>query len=176
MTTEPTNSAPTNSAPAPLALRDIPHPDYVHTETTPLLPHEPRDAAAWAERLFSARAMPRWVIAAMAVRQAVAPLLGIARGARDTFTTRERTTDEVLIASDERHLDFRCSMTVDRTTSSLRVTTAVRLHNRRGRLYFVPVRVAHPFVMRGLIRGARRSWAASAARSQRDQSGRAFQA
>ena len=46
-------------------------------------------------------------------------------------------------------------------SAMLRVTTTVRLHNTRGRLYFAPVRLAHPIVMRAMLRSAARSWRAS---------------
>ncbi len=140
-----------------LALRDIPRPDYAHTIYAPLGLDDRVDPAIWAERLFSMRSMPRWVVAALAVRQALVPLLGIPRAPRDTFAIRETAGDEVLLAADDRHLDFRCAVAVDPATRMLRVTTTVRLHNWRGRLYFLPVRVAHPVVMHSMIRAARRT-------------------
>lgn len=140
-----------------LALRDIPRPDYAHTVYEPLPPDAPVDPQVWAERLFAVRTMPRWVVAAMAVRQALVPLLGIRPGARGIFAVRETAADEALIAADDRHLDFRCGVAVDAETRILRVTTTVRLHGWRGRLYFLPVRVAHPVVMRSMIRAARRA-------------------
>lgn len=141
-----------------LALRDIPRPDYTHTVIVPLDAHASTDPAAWARRLFDPRDMPRWVAAAIGLRQALVPLLGVARSPRDTFDVREATEDEALISADERHLDFRCAVAIDETTRVLRVTTTVRLHGIRGRLYFAPVRLAHPVVMRALVRSTARSW------------------
>lgn len=51
--------------------------------------------------------------------------------------------DEAVIAQQERHLDFRVGIAVDVDTRLLQVLTVVRLRNRWGRLYFLPVRVAH---------------------------------
>ncbi len=144
-----------------LALRDIPCPDYVHTVIVPLDEHGSTDPAAWARRLFSLRDMPRWVVAAMAVRQALVPMIGVRRAPRDVFGIREVADDEALVAADDHHLDFRCAVAVDEHTRMLRVTTTVRLHNARGRLYFLPVRLAHPLVMRSMLRSTARSWRAS---------------
>lgn len=40
----------------------------------------------------------------------------------------------------------------------VRVTTTVRLHGWRGRLYFAPVRLVHPIVVGAMIRGANRAF------------------
>lgn len=141
-----------------LAYRDIPSPDYVHTSTAPLGPEASTDPAEWASRMFSVRTMPRWVVAAVAVRQALVPLLGIRRAPRGTFRISATEDDEALIAVDDTHLDFRCGVAVDDAERLVRVTTTVRLHNGRGRLYFAPVRIAHPFVVRSMLRSTARSF------------------
>ena len=143
-----------------LALRDIPRPDYADAIIVPLPPGTPADPALWARRLFSLRAMPRWVVGALALRQALVPLLGIPRAAADVFALREQDGDEVLLAADDRHLDFRCAIAVDRVVRLLLVTTTVRLHGWRGHAYFLPVRVLHPLVVRAMIRSAGKSLAA----------------
>ena len=140
-----------------LALRDIPRPDYTHTVTEPLPAGAPVDPAEWARRIFDLRRMPRWVGAAMAVREAIVPLLGIAHSPHDTFDVREVTEDEALIVADERHLDFRCAVAIIEEGRTLRIVTAVRLHGARGRIYFAPVRIGHPLVMRALVRRAVRA-------------------
>ncbi len=141
-----------------LALRDIPSPDYVHTVIVPIDAHGSVDPAAWARRIFSPRDMPRWVLVALSLRQALVPARGIRPAPRDVFGVREVDDDEALIAADDDHLDFRCAVAVDEATRMLRVTTTVRLHGRGGRLSMVPVRLAHPFVMRAMLRAAARSW------------------
>jgi hypothetical protein len=142
-----------------IALRDIPQPDYADAMIAPLPDGAPDDPAVWARRLFSLAAMPRWVAAALALRQLLVPLLGIPRAAGDTFAVRDRVGDEVLMAADDRHLDFRCAVAVDPAARLLRVTTTVRLHGWRGRLYFVPVRLLHPIVVTAMMRRAARGFA-----------------
>ena len=140
-----------------LALRDIPTPDYADAIIVPLPPGTTTDPSVWAHRLFSRRTMPGWVVGALAARQVLVPLLGIPPAATDVFAIREQHDDEVLLAADDRHLDFRCAVAVDRAARLLRVTTTVRLHGWRGRVYFFPVRVLHPIVVRAMIRSAGRA-------------------
>ena len=141
-----------------IALRDIPAPDYADASIVPIAAGESVDPAAWARRIFSFRYIPLWVKAALGVRQLVVPLIGVKRAPNDVFTIREQGDDEVLIAYDDTHLDFRCGIAVDEDARLLRVTTTVRFHGMRGRLYFWPVRLAHPVVVRSMIRSAARSW------------------
>jgi hypothetical protein len=141
-----------------IALRDIPHPDYADAIIAPMSSNAPLDPDVWARMLFSRGSMPGWVAAAMVLRQLVVRLVGIPRAERDVFDVREHQGDEVLIAADDKHLDFRCGVAVDRELRLVRVTTTVRLHGWRGRLYFAPVRLAHPIVVTAMIRGANRSF------------------
>jgi hypothetical protein len=89
------------------------------------------------------------------LRDSAVGLVGIARGGRSSFDTLARTDEEVLLGTDERHLDFRAS--VRREPQRVVLTTVVRLHNQRGRGYFALVRRVHPVVVRGMLsRAARR--------------------
>lgn len=138
-----------------LALRDVPAPDYADAVIASLPAGAPTDPGTWADAIFSPAAMPRWVLAALALRQALVPLLRIPAAPRDTFAVDEVVGDEALIAHDDVHLDFRCGVAVDPQARLVRVTTAVRLHGWRGRLYFGVVRLVHPVVVTAMLRRAR---------------------
>lgn len=136
-----------------LALVDIPRPDYADMSVGVLPAHATTDPAAWARSMFSIRAMPRWVIAAMGIRELLVPLVGIPRaGSDDVFAVREVRGDEALLSRDDRHLDFRVGVGVDATNRLVRVVTTVRLKGWRGRLYFLPVRVLHPLVVQSMLK------------------------
>ena len=143
-----------------LALRDIPVPDFADAVIVPLPAGATTDPRVWAEETFRLRTMPAGVVVALAVRQVLVPLLGIHRAPPDTFAIREQVGDEVLIAADDTHLDFRCAVAVDRSARLVRVTTTVRLHGWRGRVYFAPVRLLHPVVLSAMIRATGRRLAA----------------
>lgn len=141
---------------ATLATIDVPAPDYLDLIAVPLSDGAPDDPRLWAEVIFSPGSAPLWVIAAMGVRQLLAPLLGASRGERHVFDVDRVVGEEALIVFDDRHLDFRCGVGVDPAARLVRVTTAVRLHGWRGRVYFTPVRLAHPAVVHGMLRRAAR--------------------
>ncbi|SEG88319.1 Protein of unknown function [Nonomuraea solani] len=139
-----------------LAFEDIPAPDFADMTIGVLPPGAPEDPRVWAESIFSLTGMPRAVMAAMAVRQALVPLIGVRRAPRDTFRVDRVEGEEALIVADDRHLDFRCGVAVDATARLVRITTTVRLKGLRGRVYFWPVRLAHPTVVHAMLRSAQR--------------------
>jgi hypothetical protein len=131
----------------------LPRVDFADAFAVPARPGTPDDPQAWADAVF--RDPPAWVAALMGLRQALVGLVGIRRGDASAFATRARTADEVLLGTDDGHLDFRA--TVRREPDRVVLTTAVRLRNRRGRAYFAVVRPIHPVVVRGMLaRAARR--------------------
>jgi hypothetical protein len=138
-----------------IALHDIPRPDFADATIVALSPHDSLDPAAWARRAFDRASVPLWVRAALGLRQVGVRVLGIPPVDPSAISVREHA-DEVLVELDDRHLDFRCGIAVDERMRLLRVTTTVRFHGWRGRLYFVPVRVLHPIVVRAMIRSASR--------------------
>jgi hypothetical protein len=141
---------------ASLALTAIPDPDYADMSIAVLPAHASADPAAWARNLFSFRTMPRWVLLALLLRQLVSPLLGIPRASREVFSVKTVVGDEALIAIDDGHLDFAVAVGVDEQRNIVRVVTTVRIKNRRGRLYFLPVRLAHPIVVQSMLKRSRR--------------------
>lgn len=137
-----------------IAFDDIAEPDYADMLIATIPPGAATDPRQWAERLFGPSATPAWVRAAMAIRQAIVPLLGIRRAPRDIFSVSRVDGEEALISVDERHLDFRCAVGVDAASRLIRVTTVVRLKGWRGRLYFAPVQLAHPAVVHAMLKRA----------------------
>lgn len=141
-----------------LALHDIPVPDFAEAIIVPLPPGATTDPRVWAGSIFSVTSAPGWVKALFGVREIAVRVLGIPPAPRDVFDVREVLGEEALIATDDRHLDFRVGVAVDVDAGLVRVTTVVRLHGWRGRLYFAPVRYLHQPVLRAMLgRALRRS-------------------
>jgi hypothetical protein len=137
----------------PLLAGALPRVDFADAHAVAVHPGAPTDPQAWADAVF--RDPPRWVLAVLGLREALVRLVGIARGGRSSFDTVARAADEVLLGTDERHLDFRAS--VRREPDRVVLSTVVTLHNRRGRAYFALVRPVHPVVVRAMLtRAARR--------------------
>jgi hypothetical protein len=150
---------PDDDAPAfrSLALDEVPRPDHLDVIAVPLPPGASTDPALWARTIFSIDSTPVWVRLAFGVRQLLAPLIGIRRGEPGTvFAVRRVVGEEALMVAFDRHLDFACGVGVDADRRLVRVTTTVRLHGWRGRVYFAPVGLVHPVVVRAMLRRAAR--------------------
>lgn len=132
--------------------------DYADVILVARPPGTPDDPRTWAETLFSRASMPAWVRAAMVVRGALAPLLGLAGAPRGVFDVREVRGDEALLEFVDGHLTFRCAVGVD--ARHVRVTTVVVFNDWRGRVYFTPVSIAHPVVVGAMLKRCRRVLAA----------------
>ncbi|MGY2284491.1 DUF2867 domain-containing protein [Pseudomonas gingeri] len=81
----------------------------------------------------------------------------------DFFPILHETDQEVVLGVDDRHLDFRLSVKVQRNDAGpdrLLVTSVVRCHNRLGRVYIGVIKPFHHLVVRSnLARLANhRSW------------------
>ncbi|QKV94657.1 DUF2867 domain-containing protein [Streptomyces sp. NA02950] len=83
---------------------------------------------------------------------------GVLRGA--PFPVVGRADGEVLLGEDAGHLDFRASILVE--SGQVTLSTVVRTHNARGRLYFGVVRRIHPVMARLMLRRTHRRLALAA--------------
>ena len=130
---------------------DIPAPDYADVQLIPLPASAPVDPVTWAEAIFSVRSAPLFVKTLLGLRQLLVPLIGVPKAQSDVFHIEDVIGEEALIAADDTHLDFRVGVGVDATGGLVRLTTVVRLHGWRGRLYFLPVRVLHGPITRAMM-------------------------
>ncbi len=137
-----------------------PQVDLADAWTVPLRRGLPTDAQAWADAVF--RDPPRWVVALLALRQALVPFVGIRQGSESSFATLARTCEEALLGEDAGHLDFRASVHVG--DDAVTLTTLARARNRRGRAYLAVVRRVHPPVVRAMLARAHRRLARDAVR------------
>jgi|tagenome__1003787_1003787.scaffolds.fasta_scaffold20173613_1 hypothetical protein len=114
------------------------------------------DPMRWAQSMFAAP--PRWISAAMRLRNALVARFGLQRPPRPAtgFPLLASTDREVLLGLDDAHLDFRASILTRQRNGRpvVTVSTVVRLHNRLGRAYFGIVRPVHPLIVRAIMRRA----------------------
>lgn len=155
---------PTTPPRTPLIADALPRVDWTDAQAVAALPGTPRDPQAWADAVF--RDPPRWVLAALGLRELLVGLVGIDRGGAGAFDTLARTENEVLLGADSNHLDFRAS--VRREPDRVVLTTVVQLHNRRGRAYSALVRPVHPIVVRAMLNRAARRLSGSTRRNPLD--------
>jgi hypothetical protein len=131
----------------PLLASALPRVDHADAVAVARRPGTPTDPQQWADAVF--RDPPRWVGALLALRESLVGLVGIARSGPSAFGAVTRSDDEVLLGTDESHLDFRASVLVE--PHRVVLSTVVRLHGARGRAYFALVRLVHPVVVRAML-------------------------
>ena len=81
------------------------------------------------------------------------------------FTVLERSSDEILMGMNDKHLDFRFSLILRKEPNAERAiaTTLVRFHNAGGRIYFAFVKPIHRLLVPVMLRmGAARARRAAA--------------
>jgi hypothetical protein len=149
-----------------MAFDDMPRPDFADVVVVPI----PGDGTLtvcdprwWAAAVFDTASAPAWIKLFFVIRQALVGLIGVSPGRASVFAVKEVRGEEALIAANDRHLDFRAAVGVDASRGLLRITTAVRLHGWRGRLYFLPVSLLHEPITRSMARAAVRRHAVACA-------------
>jgi len=147
--TGPNDPAPTFSS---LAFGQIGRPDYAQVMLVPIPPGSRLTAREWAIEIFRIRELPVPIRLLFSARQQLVRLLGMKPAAADIFDVSLTSGCEALINASERHLDFGAAVAVE--NGLLRVTTVVKLHGWRGRLYFAPVRLVHPLITEAMMRSA----------------------
>ncbi len=132
----------------------LPRPDLADAYTVTVAPGVGWDPEDWADAVF--RDPPPVVNGLFRLRNALVAPFGIAPGDRSAFGTVARSEREVLLGTDAGHLDFRASVLVssthDRTTVT--VSTHATARSRAGRAYLSVVELAHPAVVKAMLRRA----------------------
>jgi hypothetical protein len=118
----------------------------------------------------------RWFRALPACRDALIAPFGVKTSAElraqmqdaaaphiEFFPVVSCTADEVVIGADDRHLHFRTSVLIRRSTAGQRgkliVTTVAHSHNRLGHMYLMVIAPFHRLVVRAnLQRAAAKGW------------------
>lgn len=135
-----------------LAIDACPDPDVIDIQALRLPPGAPTDPAWWIREVFTFRSAPAPVRALMGVRQALAPAVGASnrRSSREVFAVEQVGEREVMSHESDRHLDFWLGVSAD--DGLLQLTTVVKLHGWRGRLYWLPVGALHGPITRSMMR------------------------
>ncbi len=105
----------------------------------------PREAAA------KGLALPGWASGLMALRSALVRPFGLKTGTsgQPIFPTCHETEDEIVLGTDDRHLDFRIGLY--RQDGRLYMSTWVHPPNVWGRAYLALVMPAHVLISRGAV-------------------------
>ena len=113
---------------------------------------------------------PKWADFLMTIRNTVVKLVGLKAGGykKDTyisdfypigsravyFTVIDRNENEIIMAENDKHLNFRVSVMTNRQGDNVTIylTTIVKYNNFLGWLYFSPVKPFHRLIIRSLFK------------------------
>ena len=68
------------------------------------------------------------------------------------FKVFDKNEHEIILGENDKHLDFRVSLFLDRINNTLTVSTIVKFHNWLGRLYFLPVKPFHKLIVPTMVK------------------------
>ena len=152
-------------------LKNIPH-DYVDSYSVTL---NAKDLTIEQVGRSFFTSSPAWVDALLILRDKIVGMIGL-KTAGDAsnrekllarfkcevgeqlalFKVFAKNEHEVILGEDDKHLDFRVSLFLDRQKNALTVSTVVKTHNWLGRLYFLPVKPFHKMIVPTMVRGMAR--------------------
>lgn len=115
---------------------------------------------------------PSWFRSLLYVRETIAKAVGLKTSTRENiqheieifsgkpgesislFHVWERTSEELIMGENDKHLDFRLSFVAEPRDGSywIAMVTAVQIHNLLGRLYFLPVKPVHKIIVPILLK------------------------
>jgi len=115
--------------------------------------------------------LPHWVIWLMKIRDSLVGIFGLKTekelregqlGERQTtlFHPMKQNENEIVMGENDKHLNFRVSVLVDRENSFIYLTTIVHFHNFWGRAYFLPVKPFHKLIVKSLLKRQANNWEA----------------
>jgi len=113
--------------------------------------------------------LPRWVNGLLKIRNSIVGKLGLKTGnKKDTivevyyptgskavfFTVIDRNDQEIVMGENDKHLNFRTSVYIDKNglNSDIYLSTLVHYNNFWGKLYFLPVKPFHKLIIKSLMR------------------------
>lgn len=116
-------------------------------------------------------ASPAWVDKLLELRNRMVSLIGLkvpGAGAKEEvlrnfkcevgesvalFHVLAKTENEVIFGEDDKHLNFRVSLFLDRQNNLLTVSTLVKIHNNLGRLYMFAIKPFHKIIVPTITKG-----------------------
>jgi hypothetical protein len=144
--------------------------DFLDGQSVPL-PHPAPDIATLTTAIFFH--MPGWVKALLALRDVMVSPFGLKTGTDQDlrpptreeiasasypgiFAVHAANDDEVILGTDDKHLDFRISLLRSEADDLVAMSTWVRPHNALGRLYLALVYPFHRVIVARCLANAAR--------------------
>ena len=101
--------------------------------------------------------LPKWVDSLFKLRNALVRVFGLKvdkqnEGEETFFTLIKKNDNEIIMGEDDKHLNFRASIMVDKSRNTISLITLVHFNNLWGKIYFLPVKPFHKIIMKSLLK------------------------
>jgi hypothetical protein len=100
---------------------------------------------------------PKWVNWLMNMRNSIAGVFGLKTNSKTKegqaiyFTVIEKNENEIVMGENDKHLNFRVSVFIDRANTFVYLTTIVHFNNFFGIVYFIPVKPFHKIIVKSML-------------------------
>jgi hypothetical protein len=152
-----------------LAIKSLPRIDFADAFQCQLPEDQPHNIDSVTRAIFLT--MPQWAAQLLKLRNTLVRPFGLktsidavssslqdelrpgtAVGVFEVFDRRQR--DEIMLGEDDKHLDYRVSIQLERKEEKcwVVVSTVVKFNNWMGRAYFVPVRPVHKIIVPAMMK------------------------
>lgn len=145
--------------------------DYVDSYKKSFLDETDKVDISKIGKLFFASKRPRWIEVLLSLRNRIVVFWGLKTSKDKTdrqkecenfncekgeeinlFKVFDKTENELILGQDDKHLNFRVSLLLDKSTDKtkrkdLTITTVVQFNNLFGRLYFLSVSPFHRLIV-----------------------------
>ena len=105
------------------------------------------------------RNLPKWAKWLMYIRASIVWIFGLKSGRKmmreeqsAIFPVIEQNENEIVSGINDKHLDFRVSVLIDRKNAFIYLTTIVHFNNFWGRMYFLPIKPFHNMIIKSMLR------------------------
>lgn len=151
-----------------LAIRSLPHLDFADAFKCQLSENQSQNIDSVTRAIFLK--MPEWITGLLELRNTIVRPFGLKTSIDSNpsndqdelkpgttvgvFEVLDRRLEEVMLGEDDKHLDYRVSVRLEREEERcwVVVSTVVKFHNWLGRAYFVPVKPVHKIIVPAMMR------------------------
>jgi hypothetical protein len=151
-----------------LAMISLPQIDFADAFRCQLPEDEPQNIDSVTRSIFLT--MPQWIVQLLELRNTIVRPFGLKTSIEIPSTSQDilqsgtavgvfevldrRSNEEVMLGENDRHLDYRISIQLEREAEKcwVVVSTAVKFNNWLGRAYFIPVKPVHKIIVPAMMR------------------------
>ena len=101
--------------------------------------------------------LPNWADFLFKLRNALVSVFGLKvdkqnEGEETFFTLIRENDNEIIMGEDDKHLNFRASIIIDKSKNTISVITLVHFNNLLGKAYFLPVKPFHKILIKTILK------------------------